>query len=59
MSSAPDKLPRGAARVMIATLVVFAVVAIYANVQRGRREKLDVVTVTLVSPTPSPSPDQR
>lgn len=56
MSTAPNKLPPGAARLMIAMLVVFALVAIYGNVQRARRHKLDVVTITFASPTPSPSP---
>lgn len=56
MSTAPDKLPRSAARLMIAMLIVFALVSIFANVQRARRDKIDVVTVTFASPTPSPSP---
>lgn len=44
---------------MIAMLVVFALVAIYANVQRARREKIDVVSVTFATPTPSPSAASR
>lgn len=59
MSSAPEKLPRSAARVMIATVVAFALVSIYANIQRARRDQIDVVKVTFVSPTPSPTPSSR
>jgi hypothetical protein len=51
-----DKLPAGAARLMIAMLVVFALVAIYANVQRARRDKIDTVKITFASPSPTPSP---
>jgi len=39
---------------MIATAVVMALVALYANVQRARRGKIETVTVTsLASPSPS------
>jgi hypothetical protein len=46
---------RPALRAMIAILVAMAFVAIYANVQRLRRDKLETVIVTAV-PTPAPSP---
>ena len=51
-----DRVPRGAAQLMIAMLIVFALVAIYANVQRVRREKFEKVTTTLLSPTATPTP---
>jgi hypothetical protein len=51
-----DKVPRGAAQLMIAMLIVFALVAIYANVQRSRRAQFEKTTITFVSPTPTPTP---
>jgi uncharacterized membrane-anchored protein len=51
-----DKVPGGAAQLMIAMLVVFALVAVYANVQRMRRDKFEKVTIKLVSPTATPTP---
>jgi hypothetical protein len=40
---------------MIVVLAVMALVAIYANVQRLRRDKIETVIVTPIA-TPSPSP---
>jgi hypothetical protein len=44
-----------AVRAMIAIIVTFALVAVFANVQRLRRDKIESVTVTpIATPTPSP-----
>ena len=38
-------------------LIAFALVAIYANVQKFRRDKIETVKVTpIVTPTPSANP---
>jgi hypothetical protein len=43
---------------MVAIVVALALVAVYANVQKARRDKLEKVTITpvLTSPSASPSP---
>ena len=51
-----DRVPRGAAQLMIAMLIVFALVAVYANVQRMRRDKFEKVTIKWVSPSATPTP---
>jgi hypothetical protein len=40
---------------MLAIVVALALVAIYANVQKARRHKIEKVTIIPVSVTPSPS----
>jgi hypothetical protein len=57
----PDdpKISPLAIRAMITMIVTFAVVAVFANVQRLRRDKMERVTVTpIATPTPSPVPAQ-
>jgi hypothetical protein len=53
----PDdpKISPLAVRAMVTMIVTFAVVAVFANVQRLRRDKMESVTVTPIA-TPSPSP---
>jgi hypothetical protein len=53
----PDdsKVPQAAIRAIIVILVTMALLAIYANVQRLRRDKLETIIVTPLA-TPSPSP---
>jgi hypothetical protein len=41
---------------MIIIVVAFALVAVYANVQKARRDKIEKVTIIPVSPAPSTSP---
>jgi hypothetical protein len=54
--SSSARVPRNAVAAMIVILVTMALVALYAGVQRLRREKIEQVTVIPVaSPTPSPS----
>ena len=43
-------------RLMLAILVAMALLAIYANVQRARRGKIETVEVKMISPTPSATP---
>jgi len=54
----PDdpKLPPIAIRAMIIVLAAMLLVAIHANVQRFRRDKIETVIVTpMATPEPSPS----
>jgi hypothetical protein len=41
---------------MIAIVIAIALLAIYANVQKARREKIEQVTIIPVTSTPSSSP---
>jgi hypothetical protein len=41
---------------MIIIVVALALVALYANVQKARRDKIEKVTITPVSASPSVSP---
>jgi hypothetical protein len=45
---------KNAVRAMIFILVVMALVAVYAQIQKSRRDKLETVTVTLL-PTATPA----
>jgi len=49
------KAPKIAIRAIIVILVTMALLAIYSNVQKWRRDNLETVIVTPVA-TPSPSP---
>ncbi len=55
-----SRAPRLGVKLMIIILLGLALVAIYANVQKARRDKIERVTTTLASPAPtaaaSPSP---
>jgi hypothetical protein len=53
-----DKISSRARRAIIVVFVVMALLAIYSNVQRFRREKLESAIVTPVE-TPSPSATAR
>ena len=56
-SPVPDDDPKAsplAIRAIIVVLATLALVAIYANVQRLRRDKIETVIVTPIA-TPSPS----
>jgi hypothetical protein len=56
----PDdpEAPNVAIRAIIVILVTMALLAIYSNVQKLRRDKLETIIVTPVA-TPSPSPGAR
>ena len=52
-----NRAPRTGVRLMIIIVVAMALLAIYANVQKARRDKIEQVTITPVStPAASPSP---
>jgi cytochrome oxidase assembly protein ShyY1 len=53
--TSPSRLPPAAVRLMVATLIVFALVALYANWQRHRRNEHEKVSITFTSPAPSPA----
>lgn len=61
MKPVPEKPPATAAprrglQLIALILVIMALLAIYANVQRARRAQIETVTISPVaSPTPSPS----
>jgi len=54
----PTRAPRSGLILMLVIVIAVALVAIYANVQRARRDKIEKVTIIPVteSPTASPSP---
>jgi len=59
--STPDDLsraPRSGLVLMLVIVIAAALVAIYANVQKARRDKIEKVTIIPISesPTASPSP---
>lgn len=45
----PSRAPRTGLRLMIVIFIGLALVAIYANVQKARRDKIEQVTITPVS----------
>jgi len=50
------RAPRGGLRLMIIIVAGLALIAVYANVQKARRDKIEKVTIFPVSPIPSASP---
>jgi hypothetical protein len=53
----PAPVSRNVLRLLLVLLIVFGLVALYANVQKLRRGKIETVTFTPASaPTGSPSP---
>jgi hypothetical protein len=53
--STPERLPSRGIVVIATILLAFALAALYANVQKLRRDKIETVTVLPVA-TPTPSP---
>jgi hypothetical protein len=56
---ADSPVPKNMLRLMMVIVIGFALVALYANVQKMRRSKLEAVTFTPASAggaTPSPTP---
>ena len=51
-----SRAPRSGLVLMLVILVALALVAIYANVQKARRDTIEKVTIIPVSATPAPSP---
>ncbi|HVF72116.1 MAG TPA: hypothetical protein VM940_10965 [Chthoniobacterales bacterium] len=52
----PTTVPKAGVVLMIVIVISMALLAIYANVQKARRDQIEKVTVTPVSPTASASP---
>jgi hypothetical protein len=53
-----SRAPRSGLGLMLVIVIAAALVAIYANVQKARRDKIEKVTIIPISesPTASPSP---
>jgi hypothetical protein len=57
MSSPPQRVPARGLVVIAIVLVAFALLALYANIQKLRRDRIETATVTpIATPTPTPSP---
>jgi len=54
-----SRAPRAGLKLMIVIVVALALVAIYANVQKARRDKIEKVTIIPVSVAPAASPSPR
>jgi hypothetical protein len=54
-ASDPSRAPRLGVRLMIVILIGLALVAIYANLQKVRRDKIEQVSVTPVSTVATPA----
>ena len=54
------RAPRSGLILMLVIVIAVALVAIYANVQQARRDKIEKVTIIPISesPTASPSPNE-
>lgn len=51
----PSRAPRSGLMLMLFIVIGVALVALYANVQKARRDKIETVTIIPVSPPPSVS----
>jgi len=51
-----SRAPRAGLILMIVIVIGTGLIALYANVQKARRDTIEKVTVTPVSATPTPSP---
>ena len=51
-----SRAPRAGVRLMIIIVIALALLAIYANVQKARRDKIEKVTIIPASTTPMASP---
>ena len=51
-----SRAPRAGLILMIAIVVGTGLIALYANVQKARRDKIEKVTITPVAAVPSASP---
>jgi len=56
----PTRAPRSGLILMLIIVIAAALVAIYANVRKARRDKVEKVTIIPISesPTASPSPNE-
>jgi hypothetical protein len=51
----PTRAPRSGLMLMLIIMAGLALVAIYANVQKARHDKIEKVTIVPVSPAPTAS----
>jgi uncharacterized membrane protein len=49
----PKKIPKAAVIAMVMIVVVLALVSLFANIQRMRRDKIERTTIIPASPTPA------
>ena len=49
----PSRAPRSGLILMLVIVVAVALVALYANVQKARRDKIEKVIVTSIAPSPA------
>ena len=59
MSSDSSRAPRSGLKWMVVIVAALALIAIYANVQKARRDKIEKVTIISVSPSPAASASPR
>jgi hypothetical protein len=52
----PNRAPKSGLRLMIIIVVAMALLAIYANVQKGRRNQIEKVTIIPIATPPPASP---
>ena len=55
----PSRAPRSGLILMLIIVLGVALVAIYANIQKARRDKIETVTIIPISPSPVASPSPR
>ena len=55
--SSPQPVPARGIAIIVIILSAFALLALYANVQKLRRDKIETVKVTPIAATPTPSPN--
>jgi hypothetical protein len=55
----PSRAPRSGLILMVIIVAGLALIAIYANVQKARRDKIEKVTIVPISETPTASPSPR
>ena len=53
-----SRAPKTGIRLMIVIVISMALLAIYANVQKARRDQIEKVTIIPISASPSPAPAQ-
>ena len=55
----PSRAPRSGLILMLIIVAGLALIALYANVQKARRNKIEKVTIFPISETPTASPSPR
>lgn len=55
----PARAPRTGLKLMVVIVAGVALVALYANIQKVRRDKIEQVTTTVFAATPTPAVSPR